>query len=89
MEHSTSPNLTAESLAELPEPFVETDAKVRGEWGHFKLFTADQMHSYALAAIQRERERCAKLCDSVAWSWDEQRELAKVAHACAATIRTR
>lgn len=83
MEHLTEAKVTAESLAEMTR-YVATDTpeimqpSPIGAWVRF---------DDALAAIQRERERCAKLCDSVAWSWDEQRPLAKVAHACAATIR--
>jgi hypothetical protein len=30
------------------------------------LYTADQMRAYAAAAVLREREECAKVCDEVA-----------------------
>jgi len=28
-------------------------------------YTADQMHAYAAAEVTKERERCAKICESV------------------------
>lgn len=33
-------------------------------------FTADQMRAYALAAVEAEREACAKLCEEMAYALD-------------------
>lgn len=36
---------------------------------HPPLYTADQMREYARAAVELEREVCAKVCDSLHWPW--------------------
>lgn len=54
--------MTDDTLPPLPEAWVECDAKVREEWAHQVLFTADQMRDYARAAIAAEREACVQVC---------------------------
>ena len=50
-------------LPELPEPvFFHSAVYVGPGTG----YTADQMRSYALEAVRRERERCAKICEDKA-----------------------
>jgi hypothetical protein len=48
-------------------------------------YTAEQMR----AAIAAERERCAKLCDSLHhdWRWDDEPDSDSGPRACAAAIR--
>jgi hypothetical protein len=65
-------------LPPLPEPFVETDAKVRGEWAQCVLYTADQMREYARAAVLQERERCSK--DAARYRWLKERNRDALAH---------
>lgn len=45
-------------------------------------YTADQMRAYAAAAVAREREACAALCDDHA-------SIEGIAQRCAAAIRAR
>jgi len=55
--------------------------------GH-NFYTADQMHAYARAAVQAEREAAAKLCELQASIQDKELGCV-VAHCCAAAIRAR
>lgn len=75
----------------MPEVFVETDAKVNGEWQHVSLFTDDQLLAYAIQYGEAVREACAKVCEEVAL-----RDVMKVgvlyahgADAAAAAIRSK
>lgn len=53
-------------LPELPEPAREAES-AGAAWRNSSpdYYTADQMREYARAAIQAERERCAKVCDQI------------------------
>jgi len=53
-----------------------------------KLYTADQMRDYATAAVQAEREACAKMC--VDYAMRTPSKLEQIASDnCAAAIRAR
>lgn len=87
----------AEALPPLPEPAgaiaVEDgiDKRTGGIVEHYEDgFSADQMREYALAAVQAERERCAKLCDDLpldpAGPWFNS-DMCEGAEQCAIAIR--
>lgn len=46
------------------------------------------MRSYALSAVQMERERCAKLCDAIYAEEQKEPECYGFAKECAAAIRS-
>ena len=70
----------------LPEPYTEQVVEYSGiavnRVDRFPLYTADQMREYAAAAVAREREACAALCDDHA-------SIEGIAQRCAAAIRAR
>lgn len=60
----------------------------RGPDRSVAIFTADQMRAYALAAVEAEREACARLCEEKA-SCAKNLNGAAHADACADAIRSR
>jgi hypothetical protein len=57
--------MTSEQLPPLPEPFMELHREISP---HVYAAWAEQMRTYAAAALAQEREACAKVCDAVAES---------------------
>jgi hypothetical protein len=55
----------------------------------FNWFLAEQVLSYAAAEVAKERERCAKICESLHhnWRWDNEPDSDSGPRACAAAIR--
>ena len=64
----------------LPEPVLRATLPFYD--GRDQFFTAGQMHAYARAAVEAEREQCAQECDALA-------SVEGIAQACAAAIRAR
>lgn len=59
-----------------------------GTGSYFDAYTADQMRTYAAAAVAAERERCAKACEGEAELWEQAGNgPAMEARLCAAKIR--
>jgi hypothetical protein len=70
-------------LPPLPEPNYPAERDYADAW------TADQMQAYASAAVAAERERCAKVCESLhdRWKWHEAPDSSSGPKDCAAAIR--
>lgn len=58
-----------DNLFELPDPDLRMPGLRIGAPPR-DYFTADQLRACVLAAIQAEREACAKLCESMAYALD-------------------
>lgn len=79
-------------LPPLPQ-VIPNDGRAFYDDNHSMRYTADQMRSYALAAVEAEREACAKLCAELPrkdpngpWFNDD---MSAAAYECAAAIRNR
>ena len=79
---------TGDGLPPLPEPAhtqVETYSGIAmNKVVETPLYTDDQMRAYAAAAVARERERCALMCEGIA---ADDKTGYGIAEDCAAAIR--
>jgi hypothetical protein len=49
----------------MEEQAIQLPPLPEGRYTDFEAFNADQMQAYARAAVLAERERCAKVCESM------------------------
>lgn len=82
---ASAPTGNLPPLHELPKELEEA-VRFAGDTSTRDALRAD-IRAYALSYGRAVQEACARVCDQVAYDWDEQRPFRRVAEDCAAAIR--